>query len=169
MIPIAFHIPGRPRPQPRPRSFARIIDGKAVARVYDAASAESWKSQIAEAVKDHIPTAPLAGLLRLSCEFRFERPQYHFRTGRMAGQLKDVAPTYYAGRRGDLDNIIKALKDALTTLRLWRDDSQVVQYGRMDMVYGEVAESWVLVEDASDEPGPARRVGEMGLFQGVAQ
>lgn len=51
---ITFFIHGDPKPQPRPRAFARRMGAKFVARVYDAGTAEGWKSQIAmtEAVEE---------------------------------------------------------------------------------------------------------------------
>ena len=40
MAPIEFFVEGDPKPQPRPRAFARKIGNKFMARVYDAGTAE---------------------------------------------------------------------------------------------------------------------------------
>lgn len=93
-------------------------------RVYDPHTAEGWKSEIANAGRPFVPEAPLEGPLMVYLEFYFPRPKSHFGTGSMRGHLRDSAPGYHTGRP-DVDNAIKAVMDALTTLRFWKDDSQV--------------------------------------------
>ena len=52
--PITVRVYGEPKGQPRPRAFAKPIGGgKFSARVYDAGTAEGWKSQIAQAFRQH--------------------------------------------------------------------------------------------------------------------
>ena len=117
---IRFFAAGIPKGQPRPRAFARFIGGKAIARVYDAGSAEGWKSDIALAARFHRPAEPIAGPVRIEVEFLMPRPKSHFnRLG-----LKDSAP-YWHIAKPDIDNALKAVCDALTTLRFWHDDAQV--------------------------------------------
>ncbi len=117
---IRFYANGCPKGQPRPRAFSR----GGMARVYDPGTAEGWKSQIANAAKDHLPSTPLQGPLFVGLEFYFPRPKHHYRTGRMRACLRNSAPGYHISKP-DADNIIKAVMDALTTLRFWQDDSQV--------------------------------------------
>lgn len=124
MNPITFYVPGEPKGQPRPKAFARNFGGKWMARVYDAGTAENWKSQIAIAAKQFIPAEPLTGPLRVDLTFYFPRPKGHYRSGKNAHQLKDGAPTYHTSKP-DRDNSEKAVTDALTILGMWVDDSQI--------------------------------------------
>ena len=142
---ISFVVEGEPKGQPRPRAFARMVNGVPRARVYDKGTAEEWKSQIALAARPHNKGVPIECAVRLSCRFHFARPKSHYGTGRNAAILKDSAPRFHTGRP-DLDNIIKALKDALTGIRLWRDDSLVVQYGRMEKVWSDRDYTGVAIE-----------------------
>lgn len=125
---IHFAVVGEPKAQPRPRAFARAfnVGGKTVtrARVYDAGTAEAWKSEIALAARQHIPSEPLTGPLSLRVDFILPRCKGHYRTGKNIGQLRESAPSYHTGKP-DLDNLIKAVKDCLTQLRIWHDDAQV--------------------------------------------
>ena len=79
--------------------------------------------------------------------FRFGRPKSHYRTGRYAHLLKASAPRCHLGKP-DLDNLIKAAKDALgdwdgRPALVWADDSQITTYiGKPHKRYcneGEVA------------------------------
>lgn len=124
MSPIEFFVPGEPKAQPRPRAFARRMGDKFVARVYDAGTAEGWKSAIALAARGHIPASPMLGPIRLTLDFAFARPRSHYGTGRNAAVLKPTAPPDHIGKP-DLDNLEKAVMDCLTTLGFWGDDSQV--------------------------------------------
>lgn len=119
---IAFSVDGVPKPQPRPRAFAR--HGRA--RVYDPATAEGWKSSVAMAAAGHRPLTPLAGLIEVDLIFRLPRPKAHYHTGRRAGVLRDGAPLWHSGKP-DLDNLAKAVIDALTEIGFWGDDGQIAR------------------------------------------
>ena len=111
---------GTPKPQPRPRAFAR--GGKA--RVYDPGTAEAWKSAVASAFQ------PFAGKaftepLHLLITFYLPRPKSHFGTGRNAALLKDTSPVYHT-QKPDCDNLAKAVMDCLSDIGFWRDDCQVI-------------------------------------------
>jgi Holliday junction resolvase RusA-like endonuclease len=115
---ISIFVLGDPKGQPRPRAFA--IHGRA--RVYDPGTAEGWKSQIAVALRPGVPTVPFNGPLLVRLVFVFRRPQSHLRKN---GDLSRNAPRTHLGRP-DADNCAKAVLDACTTLRIWRDDAQIV-------------------------------------------
>lgn len=115
---IAFQVDGDPKPQPRPRAFARRMGAKFVARVYDAGTAEGWKSRIAMAVKPLLPSTPIEGPVAVSLVLFLRRPQNLCRQ-------KDPREEIPHTSAGDCDNFAKGVLDALTQLGLWRDDRQV--------------------------------------------
>jgi Holliday junction resolvase RusA-like endonuclease len=119
---------GEPKGQPRPRAFARHMGGgKFVARVYESGTAEAYKSAIAAAAKEvDLAGADLQGPINLHVVCWFTRPKSHFRTGKRAAELREDAPVWHT-KKPDGDNILKAIKDALTQVGAWRDDSQVAR------------------------------------------
>jgi Holliday junction resolvase RusA-like endonuclease len=120
-----FFVAGTPKGQPRPRAFVRNMGGKMVARVFDAGTAEGWKSAVATAGEPHRPANPLTGPVVVALDFRMPRPRGHYGSGKNAANLKASAPTYHTGKP-DVDNLAKAVLDALTHCSWWRDDAQVV-------------------------------------------
>ena len=110
---VQFFVRGTPRPQPRPR----FANGHA----YTPPTADIWKSDVmAEWRLRRLETIPAGLAIALRLEFQFERPKCHFNK---AG-LKPGAPEYHA-QRPDLDNLEKAVMDALTDAGAWADDCQV--------------------------------------------
>jgi Holliday junction resolvase RusA-like endonuclease len=58
----------------------------------------------------------------LTLHFYLPRPKHHFRSN---GELKQTAPWWHTSKP-DLDNLEKAVKDAVTQIGvIWADDSQV--------------------------------------------
>lgn len=115
---------GEPKAQPRVRAFAR--NGRA--GVYDPGTAEGWKSLIAAEVKD-LAGRCITQAVDLHLEFYFPRPKSHFGSGRNSNRLKTSAPSLHV-KKPDLDNLEKAVKDALSEksgIGLWKDDCQVVR------------------------------------------
>lgn len=127
---IEVFVAGTPKAQPRARAFAR--GGKA--SVFNPATAEGWKSLIAQAIKDEIPETPITGPLKFKVQFFFERPKKHFYIRKTGNVLREDAPLWHTAKP-DMDNLIKAVKDCLTTLRVWQDDSQVCMYGTSTKEY----------------------------------
>lgn len=120
MIPIQFFAQGAPKGQPRPKAFAR----GGIASVYDPGTAEGWKSQVAIAARPFLPATPYDLPLCVHLEFFFPRPKGHYHSGKRAAELRESAPGYHLGKP-DADNAAKAVMDALTVLRMWKDDSIV--------------------------------------------
>lgn len=122
---ITFTVHGIPMPQPRPRAFARKFGDTWQARVFNPGTAEGWKSQIAQAAKDLRPAQPIGGAVRLNICFLMPRPKSQFKAN---GVLRPDAPTMHA-KKPDIDNLAKAVMDALTVLGFWTDDGQVCALG----------------------------------------
>lgn len=110
----SFFIHGIPKGQPRPRAFVR--NGHAA--VYDAGTAEGWKSAIAIAAKTMRPSSPLCGPVRVDAVYCFPRPKRLLRKCSPSGMIPHTA-------KPDRDNLDKATLDALTQIGFWRDDAQV--------------------------------------------
>lgn len=110
---------GTPKGQPRPRAFVR---GNRAA-VYDPGTAEGWKSAIAVACAE-LEGEMIESPLSVDLTFFMPRPKSHFKK---SGQLKDSAPTYLFDKKPDADNLAKAVLDALTAIRVWKDDDQVCE------------------------------------------
>lgn len=116
--PIVFFAAGVPKGQPRPKAFTR----GGIASVYDPGTAEGWKGCVALAARPFLPSEPMEGPVYLRLDFYAPRPGAHFRG--KSRDLRPTAPEYHTGKP-DADNFAKAIMDALTVLRMWRDDSQV--------------------------------------------
>lgn len=112
---ISFSVLGEPKPNPRGRAFSR----GGHARVYDPGTAEGWKAAVALAARPFLPTEPLAGPVALELDFLMPRPK------RLSRRCDDPGELWHTSKP-DLDNIEKAVLDALTQIGLWRDDCQVV-------------------------------------------
>lgn len=111
---VSFFVPGIPKGQPRPRAFKM---GNRV-RVYDPHTAENWKSCIAVAVQDQLPKNPFQGPVTYSIQFYLPRPKNLFRKKDPEGIIPHI-------KKPDIDNLLKAVFDALTSLGLWNDDTQL--------------------------------------------
>lgn len=132
---IRFIVTGDPKAQPRPRAFARKMGDKFTARIYDAGTAEGWKSQIAMKATPHRPAAPFDGPLSVNATFIFKRPNAHFVGNKPAKPLRADAPEWHT-TKPDRDNLEKALLDTITQLGgFWHDDTQVCA-GEIRKVYG---------------------------------
>jgi Holliday junction resolvase RusA-like endonuclease len=75
-----------------------------------------------DAVRDACPImVPEEGPWRVSMSFRMQRPAGHYGQHGVAPRYVHACPS----RRPDLDKLVRAVMDALT-MRVWRDDGQVV-------------------------------------------
>lgn len=129
--PLEFFCAGLPKAQPRAKATSFM--GR-FARVYDPGTSNDWKSLVRlearaawEASGD---TSQWVGPLFVDLSFALPRPKSHFRSN---GELKPNAPTWHSST-GDLDNMMKAVFDALTNLGIWNDDRQVCN-GRFQKKY----------------------------------
>ncbi len=119
---ITFFVAGTPKAQPRPRAFARKIGNTFMARVYDAGTAEEWKSQIALAAREHLPAQPIAGPVHAHITFLLPRPKGHYNS---KGEVRSKNEDPRHGQKPDVDNLTKAVLDALSQIGMWTDDAQL--------------------------------------------
>jgi Holliday junction resolvase RusA-like endonuclease len=132
-----FVVIGDPKGQPRPRAFARKIGNAYTARVFEAGTAEAWKSAIALSAREAgLAELPLIGWVTFQMSCYFARPKAHFRSGKHSGQLKFACEETRKVSKPDLDNLLKAATDCLTALGAWKDDAQIV--------HAVVSKEWTL-------------------------
>ncbi len=134
---VEFSVPGVPVGQPRPR--AQLVRGKARPFVHMYTPGERvkpWKDLIGLHFARHQPAEPWTGPVKLSLEAFFPRPQRLLKRTSPSGAL-------WMSAKPDLDNVLKAVMDALTWSEdrrrgLWRDDAQVVAYGPTGKWYAAI-------------------------------
>jgi len=116
---------GNPAAQKRHRTVTRAKGGRALpfARSYDPSASD--KQDIRVIAQQQAPIELLTGPLCVDVIFYFPRPQSHYRTGKLVGELKDNAPLHHT-KRPDRDNLDKLVLDALTGV-FWKDDSQICE------------------------------------------
>ena len=88
--------------------------------MYTPSGIVAYQRQVQAAARSHLPEAVWGGPVRLTLSVYFERPQR---------LLRRVSPTRSVPHTGkpDIDNVVKAVMDALTKCELWNDDAQVCQ------------------------------------------
>lgn len=147
---------GTPAPQGSKRHVGRGImveSSKHVKPWRDAVRTDAVNA--AELDFERVGMFPLDCPLIVDMVFTALRPKSHYRTGRNAHLLRDDAPARPMGAP-DLSKLARSTEDALTDAGVWRDDSRVVEYGRLAKVYaGED-------RDALDQPGAVIRLYRLG-------
>lgn len=113
--------------------------------MYDPGTADEWKAAVAAEAKRHWDGQRFTGPVKLTLTVCMPRPKCHFRAN---GQLKPGAPRWHVSTP-DLDNIEKAIKDAITNAGIWTDDSLVCAVGKTKMY-------------AVQQPGAGIHIEEIG-------
>ena len=113
---ISFTVPGDPVAQPRHK--VSIRGKKPVAYIPDDHPIHGYKQAVQLAAKVAMAgQAPVAGPVLVTILFRFGRPKSHTKAARLDDNHK---------QKPDLDNLCKAVLDALNGV-CWLDDSQACQ------------------------------------------
>lgn len=119
--PVKLTIPGEPCAQGRPRfsrySFGRPLD---IPRAIEPEKSRNWKSYAVGLMYQHRGSAAVRwpdGALEVLVVAVFSCPRSEWR--------KEPVARRRHVKRGDPDNIAKAVLDAGTAAGLWRDDAQV--------------------------------------------
>lgn len=115
---VSFIIPGEPKGKGRPRVSMR----GGFARAYTPSATRSYESEIAKAASD-AGAEPVTGPVALDVYAYHEIPRSWPRAKRQNAIDGFLRPT---GPRNDLDNVVKAVSDALNGVA-YRDDGQVVE------------------------------------------
>ena len=143
-----FHLFGEPHAQGRPR--ATVVAGHA--RLYDPAKSRRWKADAQAAMRIQLAevglSAPLVpeGPVRVEVVAVFTCPKSDHRK-------REPRPRRWHTKRPDLDNLVKAIKDAATSV-CWLDDSQVVEVVASKIIgaQGEAPSIQLTVEALDGEP-----------------
>ena len=112
-------VEGIPKGQPRVRACIR---GRH-AGVYDPGTADEWKACVRGAATDAaMNRGPILDAVALHVVFRMPRPKAHLDKDGDVRRGFMFAPH---AQKPDIENLIKAVMDALTNVGVWRDDAQV--------------------------------------------
>lgn len=131
---IAFSVHGRPAQMGSKRAFVR--NGRAVMANDNSDKLRQWYTAVASTAAEVMRgSAQVVGPVRLSMRFYFKRPKNHYRTGKNSHLKRDDAPAFHS-QSPDLDKLIRSTQDALSSV-VWRDDSQVCQYGSVSRSWAE--------------------------------
>ena len=126
-----------PKPKERPR--AAIIAGRA--RIFTPKTTEAYEKEIRKAWTKANGETPEEGPLRVRIYFGLPIPKSATKANRALMVLRKVFPT----KRPDLDNLCKAVLDALNEVA-YKDDSQIVTMATRKN-YAEVPYVKVILSD----------------------
>lgn len=138
---ICFHVDALPIAQPRPRAGMRFAKGgKKVAGIYkdDSHPVHAWKEEVGIRAREAYQGEPLGKVpVSLSACFLMPRPQ----------AMKHPEDRAWHLIKPDTDNLVKAVKDALTGL-IWEDDSIVCReiVTKKYVAIGENPSATVIIE-----------------------
>jgi Holliday junction resolvase RusA-like endonuclease len=116
---LSFYAQGIPKGQPRVRAFRRGNH----AAVYDPGTAKAWKTEVKAGLLRYWDHKPFTGPLSVSIYFGMPRPKAHYLSG---GRLRHESPTWHTAKP-DVDNLAKAVLDALVDAQVFKDDALVVR------------------------------------------
>ena len=139
-------VSGVPKAQPRARAFSR---GGRV-RMFDPGTASAWKEEVALELRRHRPSKPIERPVMLCVEFFMPRP---LRLQRRQDPEEAILMT----AKPDVDNLLKAIMDALTDDGWWDDDALVCtvvaskSYAAKNASSGARIQICLLPEDGSVE------------------
>jgi Holliday junction resolvase RusA-like endonuclease len=133
LLRINFTVFGQAVPQGRPRAYRR---GRFLG-FYDPARSRAWKQDVRRQALAFRPARPVPGPLALEVRFILYRPKSLPK--RLVQHIK----------KPDLDNFVKAVKDALKGL-VYRDDSQIVRLAA-SKAYGDPPRVEIRIEELSHE------------------
>lgn len=116
---IGFFVAGIPKPQARPMVFHGIKKGKGFVHTYSPKT--SWYGLVYTKALEtkNFTKKRLCGALQVVLVFYMPTPK--------SLSKKKIEKIYYVDKRPDVDNLAKAVMDAINQVGLWEDDSQVAE------------------------------------------
>ena len=106
---IEFFIPGGPSTKTHQQKKVSIKNGKPV--FYEPQELKAVRAKLLASVCEYAPSKKISGPVRLVTKWCYPKGNH------VNGEWKTTKP--------DTDNMIKLLKDCMTTARFWKDDAQV--------------------------------------------
>lgn len=132
-------VAGQPAPQGSKRGFATKT-GK-VAMVESSKALKPWRESVRAALLDEAgrPRATFDGPVIVELQFVMRRP--------VSTPKRRTPP---AVKKPDLDKLVRAVLDAVSSAGVWRDDSHVTQLSAMKRIaeIGETAGCEITIRDA---------------------
>lgn len=115
----AIKFVARADPRPQPRTKSRIVmAARPFIHVYTPNTAKDWKDLIRRHALRNAPREPWDGPIRVDAAFYFARPKYLERPSVTSDRIPHAVMP-------DLDNLQKAMLDAITNAHFWKNDSRV--------------------------------------------
>ncbi len=113
-------VSGVPKAQPRVRHCVRQMrDGRQLSMGYTPPVADDWKARIIQEIDRVKPARPLSGPVRVDITWLLPRPK-------SACRKSDPDGPVFCITKPDRDNLDKCILDAMTQIRVWDNDKQVV-------------------------------------------
>lgn len=107
---VEFFMPMIPPTATAQEKAIRVVNGKPY--MYDTPEINAARQKLEAHLSKHVPESPYVGAVQLTVKWLFPITGNH-----VNGEYKTTRP--------DTDNLEKLLKDIMTHIRFWKDDSQV--------------------------------------------
>jgi len=131
-----FFVPGIPVPKGSAKAFYNKHLGRAQVVQDNHERQKPWASLISTIAIEQTGSPLFKGPVSLSLRFHMPRPKKHYFTGKRSRILRPDAPAWHTSHTGDLDKLVRCVKDALTGI-VWVDDCQVAHMGDTRKFYSE--------------------------------
>jgi len=124
---------GIPKAQPRPHMMK-------TGHVFTPHSADAWKEEIKAAFRPVVKQT-ITGPVRLTVRFSMPVPKGVVVKGFKSPHAK----------KPDTDNLLKAVMDSLTTVKVWKDDAQVFETFAGKYYTGKKTGAQIIVESEDEQ------------------
>ncbi len=133
LLRLTYFVFGTPVPQGSKRAWYNQTTKQVMMTEDAGARHSSWRwelsSQARQAMSDAGYVAPFDQPILCALIFQQHRPGSHYGSGKYSQRVRPSAPRH-PGRMPDLDKLVRAVFDSLTSI-VWIDDAQVVRLTAM--------------------------------------